>query len=68
MTQEQAEKLTMHFTQLLCQDRDKLADLYVTKEALKRVRQLRDRTEGDDDASSPRRLLGPSLSCRQLTL
>ncbi|KAK2080724.1 hypothetical protein QBZ16_000578 [Prototheca wickerhamii] len=27
MTQEQAEKLTMHFTQLLCQDRDKLADL-----------------------------------------
>lgn len=56
MTQEQAEKLTMHFTQLLCQDRDKLADLYVTKEVLKRVRRLRDQTE-----AIMRRILGVCL-------
>lgn len=37
MSQEQAERLTVHVTQLLCQDRDKLSDLYVTKESLKRV-------------------------------
>lgn len=38
MSREQAEGLTQHLTQMLCQDRDKLADLYVTKEVLKRVR------------------------------
>uniref|UniRef100_A0A1D2AFQ8 Protein FMP32, mitochondrial n=2 Tax=Auxenochlorella protothecoides TaxID=3075 RepID=A0A1D2AFQ8_AUXPR len=36
MSREQAEGLTQHLTQMLCQDRDKLADLYVTKEVLKR--------------------------------
>lgn len=37
MSQAQAEQVTRHLSQMMCEDRDKLADLYVTKEFLKRV-------------------------------
>ena len=59
LTQNQAEVLTNHVTELMCQNKEKICEQFVSKNALERVRTL---------ALYLHRWLHAALSCRAFSV